>query len=220
VLHHARVSTPDRSSHWWRWHLDYDDPDSALSRRLAVVQDRIRKTVDAMPAGPVGLVSACAGQARDVVGALRGHPRAADVTGRMVEWDEHNVVAARQALLAAGLRGLEVVQGDAGVTDAYVGAVPADLVLLCGVFGNVPDDDVMTTAVNASRLCAPGAVVIWTRHRRPPDLTPSIRKWFERSGFAEVAFDSPADESFAVGTTRLADAPLPFEPGVRLFTFP
>jgi hypothetical protein len=48
------------------------------------------------------LVSACAGQGGDVVGALDGHPRAADVTGRLVEWDEDNVIAAREALLASG----------------------------------------------------------------------------------------------------------------------
>jgi hypothetical protein len=217
--HYARVTNPDRFSHWWKWHLDYDDPDSDLSRRLAVVQARIRQAVTELPVGAIRLVSACAGQGRDVVGALNGHPRALDVTGRLVEWDEDNVTAAREALLASGLRGIEVEQGDAALTDAYEGAVPADLVLLCGVFGNVTDEDVEKTASNASRLCAPGAVVIWTRHRRPPDLTPAIRGWFERAGFAELAFDSPNDQSFAVGTHQLDSAPLPFQPGLRLFTF-
>jgi hypothetical protein len=207
------------SSHWWRWHLDYDDPGSDLSRRLAVVQARIRQELAEMPAGPIRLVSACAGQGRDVVGALDGHPRAADVTGRLVEWDPDNVAAARQALLATGLAGIEVEQGDAAVTDIYDGAVPADVLLLCGIFGNVTDEDVENTATNASRLCAPGAVVMWTRHRRPPDLTPAIRRWFEQGGFAELAFDSPGDQSFAVGTHRLGSDPLPFQPGLRLFTF-
>ena len=103
--------------------------------------------------------------------------------------------------------------------DAYEGAVPADVVLLCGVFGNVSDEDVERTVSNASRFCAPGAVVIWTRHRRSPDLTPAIRGWFERSGFAELAFDSPNGQSFAVGTHRLGSDPLPFQRGLRLFTF-
>ena len=79
--------------------------------------------------------------------------------------------AARQALTASGLRGVEVAHGDAGLTDAYAGMVPADLLLLCGVFGNVADEDVENTAANASRLCAPQPS-IWTRHRRAPDLTP------------------------------------------------
>jgi hypothetical protein len=213
------VTIPDGSSRWWRWHLDYDDPDSALSHRLAVVQTRIRQAIDTMPAGPVRLVSVCAGQGRDVVGALEEHPRAQDVTGLLVERDEANVTAAREALQASGLRGLEVKQGDASLTDAYEGVVPADVLLLCGIFGNVSDADVEETVSNASRLCAPGAVAIWTRHRRQPDLTPAIRGWFERSGFAELAFDSPDDHSSAVGTQRLRGTPLPFQPGIRLFTF-
>lgn len=32
-------------------------------------------------------------------------------------------------------------------------------------------------------------MVIWTRHRRLPDLTPRIRAWFTDAGFDEVAFD-------------------------------
>jgi hypothetical protein len=31
---------------------------------------------------------------------------------------------------------------DAPQTDAYLGAVPADLVLLCGIFGDLTDSDV------------------------------------------------------------------------------
>ena len=33
--------------------------------------------------------------------------------------------------------------------------------------------------------------MIWTRHRREPDLTPQIRDWFPASGFEEIAFDAP-----------------------------
>jgi len=38
--------------------------------------------------------------------------------------------------------GLEVMQGDAGTTTACAGAVPVDVLLLCGIFGNVEVDDV------------------------------------------------------------------------------
>jgi hypothetical protein len=184
-----------------------------------VVITRTREAVDAVPPGQVRLISVCAGQGRDVVGALRGHPRAADVTGRLVELDAFNSDVARSALVANGLTGLEAVEGDASVANAYDGAVPADVLLLCGIFGNISDRDVRTTINNASRLCATGAHVIWTRHPRSPDLTPQIRRWFHASGFEEVAFDCPHDKSFAVGTHRLAVDPLPFRPGLRLFTF-
>ena len=32
--------------------------------------------------------------------------------------------------------------------------------------------------------------MIWTRHRRPPDLTRQVRAWFAESGFEEIAFDA------------------------------
>ncbi len=47
------------------------------------------------------------------------------------------------------LRGVEVIAADASMTDAYVGAVPADLVLLCGVIGNIstpPDPHILGVA--------------------------------------------------------------------------
>jgi hypothetical protein len=205
--------------HWQRWHDDYDVPDSSLARRLAAVQARVRDAVDGCPPGPVRILSACAGQARDVVGALAGHPRACDVRGRLVELDPVNAARARSALAAAGLAACEVVEADAGDSAAYAGAVPADVVLLCGIFGNVPDADVATTVAFAPRLCAPGATVIWTRHRRPPDLTPRIRAWFADAGFAEVAFDAPPGTSQSVGTHRLTGEPPPYLSGVTLFAF-
>ena len=48
-------------------------------------------------------------------------------------------------------------RADAGTSDAYAGAVPADLVLACGVLGNVTPDDVAATIAFLPRLCAPGA---------------------------------------------------------------
>jgi hypothetical protein len=39
--------------------------------------------------------------------------------------------------LLPGLDGVHVVAGDASITDAHAGALPADLILLCGVFGSI-----------------------------------------------------------------------------------
>jgi hypothetical protein len=62
--------------------------------------------------------------------------------------------------------------------------------------------------------------VIWTRNRRPPDLTPQIRAWFARGGFEEVAFDALAESvMIGVGVGRLARAPAAELPDDRLFTF-
>jgi hypothetical protein len=213
------VAGADDLSHWSRWHQDYDDPDSSLSRRLAVVTTRVREVLDAAPAGSIRLVSACAGQGRDVVGALRSHPRREDVAGSLVESDPALAADARRALGDAGLRSLRVVTSDAGLVASYAGAIPANVVLLCGVFGNISDADVENTVRNASALCAPDAYVVWTRHRRYPDLTPAVRRWFTASGFEEIGFDSPADTTFGVGTNRLRSEPAASDGDQRLFTF-
>jgi hypothetical protein len=212
------MTTPDRA-HWQRWHDAYADPVSALSQRLRAVQRRIVAAVEAAPPGEVTVVSACAGQGHDLAGALTGHPRAPDVRGRLVELDPSNAAAARVRVADAGLTGVEVLTTDAGLSDSYIGAVPADLVLLCGVFGNVPDADVERTVQHAGQLCSAGATLIWTRHRRAPDLTPAIRGWFRDNGFEEIGFDSPDDASFAVGTARFSGRPSPLPPGLRLFAF-
>ena len=134
---------------WVEWHRDYDDPGSLLSRRGELVRGHLRAELERAPAGNVRLISLCAGQGRDVIGALAGHPRRGDVRARLVELDGRNVEIARQAARAAGLPGVEVLQADAGITDACAGAVPAQVVVACGVFGNISDSDM---AVGAHRL--------------------------------------------------------------------
>jgi hypothetical protein len=205
---------------WQAWHDDYGDPRSELSRRLLVVQQAIRTWLDARPPGPQRVLSLCAGQGQDVVGALRGHPRREEVTGLLVELDPRNVAVAEDALWEAGLRGLAAVAADAGCTSGLVAHAPADLVLVCGVFGNVTDDDAHRTVNALPALCAAAGTVIWTRHRRAPDLTPMIRSWLDTAGFEEVAFTSPGPDSFAVGVHRFARLGPPAG-GLpdRLFTF-
>lgn len=202
---------------WFAWHSPYDNPGSALSRRLAMVQARLAEALDGCRPGRVQVVSMCAGQGRDILGVLARHPRAGDVVARLVESDPRNVALARQR--AAPFAGVEVVEADAGRTDAYAGAVPADIVLACGVFGNISDDDIHRTVAAFPALCAPDAVVIWTRHRLEPDLTVQVRDWFRSAGFAEEAFGVSDDALMAVGSHRLTGEALPFRSGRYLFRF-
>jgi hypothetical protein len=202
---------------WAAWHERYAQPDSLLSRRLPVVQAHIRVFLDGR-SEPARVVSMCAGDGRDLVGVLEASP-GSRVSARLVELDPDLAARARKRALQAGLDGIEVLTGDAGVTDAYIGAVPADLVLVCGVLGNVPDEDAARTVRSLPQLCAAGGTVVWTRHRRSPDLTPRIRAWFAEAGFRELAYDSPGPDSFSVGVHRLEGPPLPLERGRRLFTF-
>jgi hypothetical protein len=211
----------ESDSPWVQWHSIYEIEGSPLQLRVAIVQRYIRAALDAgSAAAPFRILSLCAGQGRDVVGALAGHPRRAAVRARLVELDPELAAYARRSAAAAGLHGVEVVNADASTTGAAAGAVPADLLLLCGIFGNISDDDIRDSIGMCSSLCAPGATVIWTRHRRPPDLTPRVREWFVAAGFEEVAFESPDEAGLVgVGVNRLAVPPAEFEPGRRLFTF-
>ncbi|HLB45087.1 MAG TPA: class I SAM-dependent methyltransferase family protein [Candidatus Limnocylindrales bacterium] len=182
---------------WHDWHADYDT-DTPLRRRLEIVQRRIVAMLERSERSPLRVISMCAGEGRDLLGALSRIERR-DVRGRLVELDPQLAAIARARARELGLAELEVVVGDAGRTAAYRGAVPADLVLVCGVFGNISDDDVQTTVSVLPELCASGATMIWTRHRRPPDLTPRLRHWLSDAGFEEISFERVPDSPGSVG---------------------
>jgi hypothetical protein len=203
---------------WVDWHGQYEQPDSWLSRRLVVVQEQLRAALDREPPGEIPLVSLCAGQGRDVVPVVAAHPRREDVHARLVELDPANVRVAADGAAEAGLGGVEVVEGDASSTSAYEGAVPARIMLACGVFGNITDEAIRHTIDCLPTLCAPGATVIWTRGNRPPDRRAAVRQWFDERGFEELFFRGEPEE-FGVGAHRLVGDPAPFDPGLKLFTF-
>ena len=114
---------------------------------------------------------------------------------------------------------IEVVTGDASRTSSYVGAVPAEIVLACGIFGNVTDDDIRNTVTHLPELCAPGATVIWTRGTFAPDLTPTIRVWFMEAGFSELDFVAIPHTWVGVGANLLTSTPRTLNPDRQLFTF-
>lgn len=202
---------------WVRWHEGYGDPSSALSRRLRIVQRHITDWLEDRPDPALTVVSACAGQGRDLIEVLGRRGDADRVHATLLEADPGNVEAASAA--AAGLSTVEVRRADAGHLASYRDATPADLLLMVGVFGNISDDDIRRTVAALPHLSRPGATVIWTRSRRDPDLTGSIRAWFTDAGFAELAFDAPADALFSVGVHRLTRTPRTPPPTGRLFTF-
>jgi len=205
------------TSHWVHWHRAYDDPASMNSRRLEAVVALLRPVFDAAPPGPVRVLSLCSGDGRDLAGALADHPRAADATGLLVEADA-DLAAGAEANLSGVAPGLAVRCADAGDPASYTDHVPADVLLLCGIFGNVAPADIAATVDAVPALVRPGAAVLWTRHRRSPDITPWIRQRFHDAGCPAEAWVSPGPGGFAVGLQRVAfpsAAPLP----PRLFTF-
>jgi hypothetical protein len=204
---------------WYAWHEAYDDPRSTLAQRLAEVQRQIRVTLDTAPEGPLRVVSICAGQGRDLIGALATHPRRADVAASLVELDPRNAAIARESARAAGLPAVTVLTGDAALTDHYAALAPAHLVLACGIFGNISHDDIKRTIGYCAQLCARDGTVLWTRRRdREPALFPQICDWFAAAGFA-LAWASDPAASFGAAAHRRVIPPDPLEPGARMFTF-
>jgi hypothetical protein len=227
-------------SHWVRWHAAYEDPSSNLSMRLRAVQSMVRAALDEIPARagagavraagagagpatdpePIRIVSLCAGQGRDVIDVVATHPRGPEVSALLVELDPALVAFARERAAARGLADrIRVVEGDASQCGLYAADVPADIVLVCGVFGNISPADITRTIQAMRGFCAPGGHVVWTRHRRPPDLTPTVRADFAAAGFTEVGYEAPEGVILAVGHHHLDGATAPFDPGQRLFEF-
>lgn len=189
------------------WHARYDE-DGTLRRRLEIVQRHIRRVLDEHTRSPLRVISMCAGQGRDLLGALDAHPRR-DIVGCLVELNPELAADAQQHVDALGLAQLCVVVGDAGEAWVYRPFAPADLVLECGLLGNISDADVERTLRASAALCAPGATLIWTRHRRPPDLTVAIRDWLAAAGFENLDFEAVDDpeRQGAVGVARFIGPP-------------
>lgn len=201
------------------WHDAYGDPSSSLSARLRQVQHQIAAWLDRTP-GAVRVLSSCAGQGHDILGVLEQRPDdRARVTGALLEIDPTNVVAARDWIARLGVA-VDVVEADAGTTSAYAGLVPADLVLLSGIMGNISAADIERLVHTSKQFCAPHATVLWTRGAQEPDLGPDIRRWFAEAGFDEVACDEWIEGTgMRVGVEQLAAAPEPLVPGRPIFTF-
>src|SRR5690606_3365563 len=91
-------------------------------------------------------------------------------------------------------------------------------VLMCGVFGNITDEDVARTIGYGTQLCRRDATLIWTRHRESPDLVPRICDWFSDCGFERVWVSEPG-LGYGVGVHRFRGEPHPLVRGEQMFTF-
>lgn len=206
-------------THWQTWHLAYEDPESSLSRRLRVVRAELSAALDQAHRGPIRLLSLCAGDGRDLLGVLEGHRRRDDVEAVLVELDPGLAGRARVQIEGLGHPRISVLEADAGLTSSYADRAPYDVVLCCGVFGNVSDADVHSTVRGLSALTASGGGAIWTRHRRPPDLTGEIRSWFVEAGFREESFIQVDGSLGAVGRNTRTPGVEAGDVPARLFAF-
>ncbi len=201
------------------WHEEYDDPTSGLSWRLSRVRDHIGEFLDRTAGQSVTAVSLCAGDGRDLIAVLAPREDAGRVAATLVELNPE--LADRARVTAQGLP-VHVITADAGDPAVYVGLVPADLVVMVGIFGNISDPDLQGLIRSAPAFCRPGATLIWSRGRDDDihDLNDQVRDWFAQSGFAEIAYeerDTPDRPS--MGVVRYEGEPMELDPTRRLFTF-
>ena len=195
------------------WYQEYDDPSSSLWRRLEEVRRLLAADLDERAAADqtsVRLLSLCAGDGRDTIPVLAARPDL-EVDACLVELDPGLAGAARAAAAEAELD-LDVRTADAGAAANFRDRMMGDVLMLCGIFGNISDADV-ERCVDASRgLVRPGGTVIWTRGNRVPedpteavdDPAEWVRGLFAAAGFEEVAFVAPDDASYRVGVGRNA----------------
>lgn len=206
---------------WATWHEGYDT-DPALIARLSAVRAQIVRCLDVAPAGSIDVISICAGDGRDLLRAVAGHPRAPDVRARLVEKNAELVTRGLEAAADAELGArIEFFAGDATAPASYQGFAPAGLVLAAGVFGNIRGDDTARLVGSLAWLCAPGGHVVWTRglKRGGASHATRIRALFLEHGFQETTVLTVGGGAFLVATCLHMEAlPGPPDPN-RLFDF-
>jgi hypothetical protein len=177
---------------WYDWHRGYDES-TALKRRLEMVRQHIVDALDRAPIGPLRVLSICAGDGRDLIGALRDHPRRNDVTATLLELDPRLVEQGRILATAAGLEDqVHCDCADATQGDTYERRVPCQLTLACGVVGNVSPETRPALVRLASAVCASGGSFIWTRllsANEGETSAPLFRQLLAGAGFEEVRAD-------------------------------
>lgn len=207
------------SRDWHEWHAHYDDPGSSLSKRLVAVRGALQGLLSVAD-GPVRLLSLCSGDGRDTLPVVAAS--SVPVTGVLVELDPDLAARAR----AGAPAGVEVRTADAGTTSSFADVAPVDVLLECGIFGNVSDDDIARTVAATPTLLRAGGHVVWTRGNNVPldptsydgDPAELVRGLFADAGLEEVAFISDPS-GFRVGVARWPGPDGVPAPGVRLFDF-
>lgn len=211
----------DAIRNYVEWHRGYDDPTSALSRRLEVVRRRLKQVLDAIPGEDCRVLSLCAGDGRDILDVVgtftAGDARTPSIV--LVELDPELASAAVERARGQRLETVVVIRGDAGEASTWKDCVPVDLLLLCGIFGNISPGDIEQTVSCVPAMVRDGGYVVWTRGGSPvSDLRPQVRNWFADAGLPEVAFDG-APARYGVGLNARPPAAGKRVLPRRLFTF-
>lgn len=203
----------------------YGDRRSHFTRRLIAVRQALQESLSAAPPGPLVVLDICGGEGQVLLPVLAAHPRRADVRGAIVELDPESVAAARTSIAALGLTGVDVVAGDAGLSDTYIGIPRAHVVVLSGVFMHLSPADRARLVRFLPHLCEPGATFIWTiGNRFDPTRSRRVNRTVARNGVdvtRTLAVPATGGDRLRheVGVGRVAAAPEGPPRGVRVFRF-
>lgn len=204
---------------WWpKWHEGYEIEDSFLHQRLQDVKRVLVRSIREFDR-PVRIISVCAGQGRDVIEVLRDDPSLNVKDAYLFEIDPENVAFGENLVSHYRLNNVNYVIGDASITSVYKEFVPTDILMLCGIFGNVSQADIKTTLKAATTLLVRGGVVIWTRHRGEPNIVPEIQIWAKDLDFHEIELIAPPETLYAVGSNRYLGPAKKFEAQIKMFEF-
>jgi hypothetical protein len=206
---------------WVGWHHGYDiwPP---LQARLRAVREHISNALIRCSIGPIGVVSLCAGDGRDLIGLLSEHSRRDDVSALLVEANGDLVSRGEAAITQFDLgTHVRIVRGDATQSSAYLEVVPADVVVAAGVFGNLRDSEVRRLIFSLRCLCkwgrsSSGPALIELEGERAAAL---IRDIFREAQFEQIASTRTSPGAFAVATHAFRGTRDPPVPGITLFEF-
>jgi putative methyltransferase len=209
-----------RSRSWKGWPAEaYSEV--RYQQRLEAVQEHLRKNLNEAPAGPLRLISICAGDGRDVIGVLQTHKRRTDVSAWLVELDRESVAAGVRETSIVGLDDIvRFINGDATDYTTYEGIAPANVVLACGVWGHVPAHERASLAGAIAELCKLRGTITWTRGVSAGMVRLNeIERLFVRPRWENVRTTITADKRWAVATYRNFGPPVALPVAGRIFNF-
>jgi hypothetical protein len=219
-MHFRRMLLWLRPKVWNGW-PDKIYQDKSYQQRLEAVQGQIKKFLDTAPAGPFRILNICAGDGRDVLGAVCEHPRRTDVFAWFVELDRDSVEQGRQTAVKLGLENsTRFINGDATVYSTYRSVGRADLVIACGVWGHVPTPEKPSLVRAMATFCNPGGRLIWTRGvSRGIEKVRELEALFDEQTWDDHQLTFTPNKSWAVAIYRYCGPMLELPADGQIFNF-
>ncbi len=160
-----------------------------------------------------------------VTGATRSvcllRTRRHDVSAWLIEQDRRSVLDGTRRAAHFGLANIVTfLNGDATDYATYQRIAPADIVLMCGVWGHVPTLERVPLVRALTALCKARGVVIWTRGiSKGLERLHEIQSMFATSSWEQGRVSFTSDKKWAVVIHRYLGLPNTLPTSGRLFHF-